>query len=52
VFATPRLHEFQIPDPREFFAPKKYITNFINLDVSRVTGFPEFPNTKIEAAVR
>jgi hypothetical protein len=23
---------------------KTYITNFINLDVSRVTGFPEFPN--------
>jgi hypothetical protein len=24
---------------------KTCITNFINLDVSRVTGFPEFPNT-------
>jgi hypothetical protein len=23
---------------------KTYFTNFINLDVSRVTGFPEFPN--------
>jgi hypothetical protein len=24
---------------------KTYFTNFINLDVSRVTGFPEFPST-------
>jgi hypothetical protein len=24
---------------------KTHYTNFINLDVSRVTGFPEFPNT-------
>jgi hypothetical protein len=24
---------------------KTYFTNFINLNVSRVTGFPEFPNT-------
>jgi hypothetical protein len=23
---------------------KTYFTNFIKLDVSRVTGFPEFPN--------
>jgi hypothetical protein len=23
---------------------KTHFTNFINLDVSRVTGFPEFPN--------
>jgi hypothetical protein len=25
---------------------KTHFTNFINLDVSRVTGFPEFPNTR------
>jgi hypothetical protein len=24
---------------------KTHFTNFINLDISRVTGFPEFPNT-------
>jgi hypothetical protein len=24
---------------------KTHFTNFMNLDVSRVTGFPEFPNT-------
>jgi hypothetical protein len=24
---------------------KTHFTNFINLDVSRVTGFPEFPNS-------
>jgi hypothetical protein len=26
---------------------KTHYTNFINLDVLRVTGFPEFPNTKL-----
>jgi hypothetical protein len=45
AFTTPRLREFQIPDHREFLLLKTCITNFINLDVSRVTGFPEFPNT-------
>jgi hypothetical protein len=27
---------------------KTYFTNFINLGVSRVTGFPEFPNMWLE----
>jgi hypothetical protein len=37
---------FKIPDHRvSSLLLKTYITNFINLDVSRVTGFPEFPNT-------
>jgi hypothetical protein len=42
---TPRLREFQTPDPHDFFDPENIFTNFMNLDVSRVTGFPEFPNS-------
>jgi hypothetical protein len=45
AFATPRLREFQTPDPRDFLVPENIFTNFMNLDVSRVTGFPEFSNT-------
>jgi hypothetical protein len=30
---------------------KTHFTNFINLDVSRVSGFPEFPNTKVSALI-
>jgi hypothetical protein len=26
---------------------KTHYTNFINLNVSRVTGFPEFPNMQV-----
>jgi hypothetical protein len=26
---------------------KTYFINFVKLDVSRVTGFPEFPNTSL-----
>jgi hypothetical protein len=49
AFTTPRLREFQTPDPRNFFVPENIFTNFMNLNVSRVTGFPEFPNTKPHA---
>jgi hypothetical protein len=61
AFATPRLREFGSPACRALVTSrlrefqtqifvsslplKTCITNFINLDVSRVTGFPEFPNT-------
>jgi hypothetical protein len=43
VFATPRLREFQTPDPRDFLVPENIFTNFMNLDVSRVTGFLNSP---------
>jgi hypothetical protein len=40
IFAISRLQSFA---GSKFL--KTYFTNFIKLDVSRVTGFPEFPNT-------
>jgi hypothetical protein len=43
-FAISRLRRFETLDHREFFDPKTHFTNFMNLNVSRVTGFPEFPN--------
>jgi hypothetical protein len=48
VFASSRFRSFA--DSRfQIFAGsgflKTYFTNFVKLDVSRVTGFPEFPNT-------
>jgi hypothetical protein len=46
MFAIPRLRRFKILENRECFAPEKtHLKNFVKLDVSRVTGFPEFPNT-------
>jgi hypothetical protein len=61
AFATPWLREFGTPDHRAFASPrlresqifasslllKTCITNFINLDVSWVTCFPEFPNNPV-----
>jgi hypothetical protein len=50
-FAISELHRFKIPDLHKFATPsfagflKTHFTNFIKLDVSRVTGFPKFPNT-------
>jgi hypothetical protein len=38
----------RVPDSRKSWIPcswKTYLKNFIKLNVSRVTGFPEFPNT-------
>jgi hypothetical protein len=46
MFAILRLRRSKIPENREFFAPENtHLKNFVKLDVSRVTGFPEFPNT-------
>jgi hypothetical protein len=45
TFATLRLRRFKIPVFVSSVFLKTHYTNFINLDVSRVTGFPEFPNT-------
>jgi hypothetical protein len=46
--ASSRLRDF-VSSIFQIFASslllKTYVTNFINLDVSRVTGFFEFPNT-------
>jgi hypothetical protein len=48
IFASSRLWDF-VSFRFQIFAGslllKTYITNFINLDVSRVTCFPKFPNT-------
>jgi hypothetical protein len=48
IFAHSRLWSF-VGSRFQIFASsiflKTYFTNFINLDISRVTGFPEFPNT-------
>jgi hypothetical protein len=48
IFASSRLLGFagsRFPIfPSSMFL-KTHFTNFINLDVSRVIGFPEFPNT-------
>jgi hypothetical protein len=45
TFVTLRLRRFKIPDFVGSMFLKTHHTNFINLDVSRVIGFPEFPNT-------
>jgi hypothetical protein len=48
IFASSRLQDFvsfRFQIFSSFLLLKTYITNFINLDISRVTGFPEFPNT-------
>jgi hypothetical protein len=48
IFASSRLRDFMSFRFQIFASSlllKIYITNFINLDVSRVTGFPEFPKT-------
>jgi hypothetical protein len=45
TFANSRLHRFQASENRELPAPwKTCFENFVKLNVSRVTGFPEFPN--------
>jgi hypothetical protein len=52
-FATSRLHRFMASDHRtfatfrlcKFFVHENIIHEFHELDVSRVTGFPEFPKT-------
>jgi hypothetical protein len=54
-FKIPELRGLKIPDLRRFKIPdfagsrflKTHFTNFIKLDVSRVTDFPEFPNTPL-----
>jgi hypothetical protein len=48
IFASLRLLSFagsRFPIFASSMFLKTHFTNFINLDVSRVTGFPEFPNT-------
>jgi hypothetical protein len=45
VFATLRLRCSPIPKNRKCLALETYLKNFVKLDVSRVTGFPEFPNS-------
>jgi hypothetical protein len=48
ITAHLRLSDFVSSSPQIFASSlplKSCITNFINLDVSRVTGFYEFPNT-------
>jgi hypothetical protein len=51
TFATSELRRFKIPDLRMFDIPETCYTNFINLDVSRVIGFPEFPNSRNMVAI-
>jgi hypothetical protein len=46
TFANSRLHRFQTSENRGFPAPEKHVSRtFVKLNVSRVTGFPKFPNT-------
>jgi hypothetical protein len=46
AFANPRLRRFQASENRELPVPEKHASRTLsNPDVSRVTGFPEFPNT-------
>jgi hypothetical protein len=48
AFANPSLHRSQASENREFPVPEKTcLKNFVRLNVSRVTGFPEFPNKYI-----
>jgi hypothetical protein len=45
TFANPRLRGFQASENRELPVPEKHASRTLsNPDVSRVTGFPEFPN--------
>jgi hypothetical protein len=46
AFTNPRLRRFQPSENCEFPVPEKRASRTLsNPDVSRVTGFPEFPNT-------
>jgi hypothetical protein len=46
MFANLKLRRSRTPENREFPAPEKtYLKNFVKLNVSRVMGFPEFPNS-------
>jgi hypothetical protein len=47
MFATLRVRRVKIPENRMFATLKTYLKNSVKLDVSRVTGFPEFPNTHL-----
>jgi hypothetical protein len=50
TFTCPRLRSFAGSRFQTFARPmflKAHFTNFINLDVSRVTNFPEFPNSSL-----
>jgi hypothetical protein len=55
IFAHSRLRSF-VGSRFQIFASsiflKTYFTNFINLNVSRVTRFPEFPNTDCPLPLR
>jgi hypothetical protein len=55
IFASSRLRDFMSSRFQIFASSlllKTYFTNFINLDVLRVTGFPEFPNTKAKVVLK
>jgi hypothetical protein len=43
--ATSELRRFKIPVLHGFEIPENSFHEFHELDISRVTGFPEFPNT-------
>jgi hypothetical protein len=46
TFANSRLRRFQASENRKFPVPEKHVSRtLLSPDVSRVTGFPEFPNT-------
>jgi hypothetical protein len=45
TFANSRLRRFHAPEIREFPLLKNTLRELFKLNVSRVTGFPEFPNT-------
>jgi hypothetical protein len=46
AFANPRLRRFEASENRELPVPEKHASRTLsNPDVSRVMGFPEFPNT-------
>jgi hypothetical protein len=45
TFVNPRLRRFQASENRELPVPEKHAYRTLsNPDISRVTGFPEFPN--------
>jgi hypothetical protein len=45
TFANPKLRRFQTSENRKFPVPEKHVSRTLsNPDVSRMTGFPEFPN--------
>jgi hypothetical protein len=46
TFANSRLRRFQASENREFPVPEKHVSRtLLSPDVSRVTSFPEFPNS-------